>query len=97
MFDLLRDIIPLFGGVLVLVFGLRWLVPLLRERKKFPGAPGKPYCCEMHCQNDAEFGIYGSSGHFEDVTEACAKHVGALLGTPTWLPKMNDHWVVRPL
>ena len=91
------DLIPLLGGVLVLVFGMRWLLPQLRERKKFPGAPGNPYCCEMHCKKDAEFGIYGSSGHFEDVTEACEEHIGVLLGTPDWLKKKNDHWLVYPI
>ncbi len=70
---------------------------LLALRWKKWRAGNKPYCCYMTCFRNAEFGIYGSSGHFEDVTETCAKHVGALLGTPTWLPKMNDHWVVHPL
>ena len=69
----------------------------LKKRDKYPGAPGKPYCCYLDCPNDAEFGIYGSSGHFEDVTEACEAHIGALLGTPTWLKKENEHWVVYPM
>ena len=66
-------------------------------REKRPGAPGNPYCCELACSKDAEFSIHGSSGHFEDVTEACTEHIGALLGTPTWLEKENDHWLVYPM
>jgi len=62
----------------------------------------KPYCCYINdndesCPNDAEFALYGSSGHFEDVTETCEAHVGMLLGTPTWLSKENSHWIVYPL
>lgn len=56
-----------------------------------------PYCCFLNCSNDAEFSVHGSSGHFEDVTETCALHVGLLLGTPTWLEKQNDHWVVHSI
>ena len=57
----------------------------------------EPYCCHVGCDKDAEFSVHGSSGHFEDVTETCAEHVGALLGTPTWLKKENEHWVVYPI
>jgi len=60
-----------------------------------------PRCCEHDCPEDAEFSIHGSSGHFEDVTEACAEHVGKLLGTPTWLlqggKEENEHWTVHPI
>jgi hypothetical protein len=48
----------------------------------------------MECDKDAEFTIFGGSGHFEDVTEACTEHVGALLGTPEWLTKGNREWTV---
>jgi hypothetical protein len=95
------DILLLFVGGAVLVGGSALLLKDWRWRKalraKYPGAPGGPYCCEPDCVKDAEFGIYGSSGHFEDVTEACEDHVGILLGTPTWLDKMNDHWVVHSI
>lgn len=58
----------------------------------------KPYCCHMDCDKDAEFSIHGSSGHFEDVTESCVNHIGALLGTlPQLMPKKNDHWLVYPI
>ena len=57
----------------------------------------KPYCCTLGCPKDAEFFIHGSSGHFEDVTEACEDHIGVLLGTPTWLSKQNDHWLIYPI
>ena len=73
------------------------LVGLACLRWKKWRADDKPYCCYILCFKNAEFGIYGSSGHFEDVTETCVKHVGALLGTPTWLKVENDHWVVHPL
>jgi hypothetical protein len=66
----------------------------LKNRDKHSGAP---HCCHMFCGNDAEFSIHGSSGHFEDVTEACEDHVGALLGTPMWLEKESEHWVVYPI
>lgn len=56
-----------------------------------------PHCCYPDCGKAAEFGIYGSSGHFEDATETCVDHVGLLLGTPTWLPRENSHWIVYPL
>ena len=99
--ETIRNVIPLLGGVLVLVLGMQWLLKNWRWREvlrpKHPGAEGKPYCCELDCVKDAEFGIYGSSGHFEDVTEACEEHVGALLGTPTWLANENDHWVIHPI
>ena len=72
-------------------------ITTVTPRDKYPRAPGRPYCCHMDCDNDAEFGIYGSSGHFEDVTEACAEHVGALLGTPMWLEKENEYWAVYPI
>ena len=89
--------VGLFLTVFAFVYPpLARLVGLLALRWKKWRAGGKPYCCHMTCFRNAEFGIYGSSGHFEDVTETCVRHVGALLGTPTWLPKMNDHWVVHP-
>ncbi|KKL24380.1 hypothetical protein LCGC14_2415890 [marine sediment metagenome] len=81
------------GAMIIGLWSLlkNWREERHAKRLKYPGAPGEPYCCEQSCSKDAEFGIYGSSGHFEDVTETCVRHVGALLGTPTWLPKMNDH------
>ncbi len=98
LISLLRVLIPPLAGVLVLVLGMRWLLPsMMRKRNKFPGAPGKPYCCENTCEKDAEFSIHGSSGHFEDVTETCEEHVGELLGTPMWLEKENSHWLVYPV
>lgn len=57
----------------------------------------RPHCCHPDCLNDAEFSIHGSSGHVDDVTEACTDHVGALLGTPARLEKENEHWVVHPM
>jgi hypothetical protein len=66
------------------------------ERKIDPPTK-KPHCCEQECPNDAEFSIHGSSGHFEDVTEACEEHVGALLGTSACLEKPNEHWRVYPM
>ena len=62
-----------------------------------PAALAMPRCCYPDCGKPAEFGIYGSSGHFEDVTETCEDHVGALLGTPTWLARENTHWTIYPL
>ncbi len=59
--------------------------------------PKKPHCCFPECPKDAEFSVHGSSNHFEDVTEACENHVGALLGTAAWLEKENDHWVIHPI
>lgn len=56
-----------------------------------------PHCCESGCGKPAEFQIAGGSGHFEDVTEACRDHVGALLGTPQWLPGDNLTWTVSVL
>lgn len=93
------DILLLFVGGAVIIGGLALLLNNRRWklRAKYPGAPGKPYCCHMACAKDAEFSIHGSSNHFEDVTEACAGHVVALFGTPTWLKKENDHWVVHPI
>ena len=73
------------------------LVGLVFLRWKKRRAGDKPYCCHILCFRDAEFGIYGSSGHFEDVTEACERHIGSLLGTPTWLHEENDHWLVHPI
>ncbi len=57
----------------------------------------KPHCCEHDCTKAAEFSIHGSSGHFEDVTEACEGHVGVLLGTPIWLKAANESWTVFPV
>lgn len=57
----------------------------------------KAHCCHTDCDKDAEFSIHGSSGHFEDVTESCEDHVGALLGTPTWLQKENESWSIFPI
>ena len=57
----------------------------------------KPHCCYPDCPDNAEFSIHGSPGHFEDVTETCEAHVGAFLGTPTWLEKPNEYWLVYPL
>lgn len=62
----------------------------------------KPYCCYINdedepCENDAEYAVFGSSNHFEDVTEACTMHVGFLLGTPLWLDEHNEHWRVYPI
>ena len=51
----------------------------------------------MDCTLKADFGIYGGSGHFEDVTEACENHVGELLGSPDWLEKDNTEWTVVSL
>ena len=67
------------------------------QRAKHPGAPGPPYCCYLDCQKDAEFSVHGVPGHFEDVTEACADHVGALIGTPTWREAENESWAVYPI
>jgi hypothetical protein len=55
------------------------------------------HCCYLGCNKLAEFGIYGAPAHFEDVTEACSKHVGELLGTPLWKTQPNTHWVIYPL
>jgi len=79
-----------------------WLFPRMAWwAEKHPRAAtnpeAKPYCCALGCSKDAGFSIHGSTGHFEDVTEACESHVGALLGTPAWLPKQNDHWLVYPI
>jgi len=52
-----------------------------------------PHCCYPECRADAEFSIHGLSG-FEDVTEACEKHVGALFGTPARAEKENEEWRV---
>jgi hypothetical protein len=52
--------------------------------------PKKPYCCLPGCPADADFSIHGSPGQFEDVTEACESHVGALLSA-------HDHWLVYPI
>lgn len=41
----------------------------------------KPHCCEHDCAKDAEFAIYGTSGHPEDCTHACRAHVGDMLGS----------------
>ena len=57
----------------------------------------KPHCCIIECDKNAEYGIYGGSRHFEDVTEACEDHVGALLGTPDWLKQNNTEWTVVEL
>lgn len=62
----------------------------------------KRHCCFNRrffggCRRKAEFSIYGSSGHPEDITETCEKHVGGLLGTPTYLKLENKHWVVYPI
>ncbi len=64
-----------------------------------PLSPKKvfPYCCFINCPKAAEFSIHGASGHFEDVTEACEDHIGALLGTPTWLEKENKSWSGYPM
>ena len=56
-----------------------------------------PHCCEPGCGKPAEFQIAGGSGHFEDVTEACRDHVGALLGTPQWISEDNALWTVSVL
>ncbi len=69
----------------------RGLLERLKQRR------AKPHCCFPDCLKDAEFSIHGSSGDFEDVTEACEEHAGALLGTPAHLEKENDHWVVHPI
>ncbi len=58
---------------------------------------GVPHCCFMGCGRDAEFDLWGSSGHFEDYTQSCVEHVGALLGTPTWLATNNTQWIVVPV
>ncbi len=57
----------------------------------------KPHCCFNSCTKAAEFSIHGVPGHFEDITEACEKHVGGLLGTPTWLKKENEYWAIYPI
>lgn len=61
----------------------------------------QPWCCIIECENDAEFEIFGDSNHYEDSTEACEDHVGALLGTPDWLMKMRGRetkeWTVVPI
>ncbi len=57
----------------------------------------KSHCCHHDCMKDAEFFIYGVPGHWEDTTEACGDHVGALLGTPAWLTKENESWNVYPI
>ncbi len=55
-------------------------------------------CCVITCRKDAEFDIFGGSGHFEDTTQACEDHVGSLLGSPDWLaPKDNTQWTVVAL
>ena len=56
----------------------------------------KPRCCEHDCTKIAEFTIYGSNGHPENVTEACSDHVGHLCGTPVGQTE-DDHWIVVPL
>lgn len=62
-----------------------------------PVATTVPHCCNPECGKAAEFGIYGAAGHPEDCTEACEDHVGALLGTPMWLPRTNTHWIIYPI
>ena len=58
-------------------------------------------CCLMvdgeRCGKDAEFAIYGESSHPDDETMGCEDHVGALLGSPTWLKKDNLSWTVSVL
>lgn len=59
----------------------------------------KQLCCFLsdnkeRCDHVAEFTIYGGSGHPEDYTESCEAHVGALIGTPTWMEKENESWTV---
>lgn len=94
---MIADILPLFGGLVVLFGGAYWLWRNWRWRQHRHRPAKCPWCCYMDCFEDATFSIHGSSGHFEDITEACADHVGLLLGTPDWLPKNNDHWVVHPI
>ena len=53
-----------------------------------------PHCCTIDCTKDAEFTIYGASGHPEDYTQACEGHVGVLLDTLEWLPQENKSWTV---
>jgi len=58
----------------------------------------KPHCCYDGCTKDAEFSIHGQHG-FEDVTEACEAHVGALLallGYPLDV-EAKGYWNVYPL
>lgn len=57
----------------------------------------KPFCCHQTCTKGADFSIQGSSGHLEDITDACQEHVGDLLGTPIWLSKENEYWHIRPI
>lgn len=64
-----------------------------------PGTMKKPFCCFVSdegkdCGKDAEFTVYGGSGHPEDYTESCEAHLGAMLGTPSWLEKPDQSWTV---
>jgi hypothetical protein len=66
-------------------------------------APGKErnvsdsICCFLGCGKPADFRIEGQPEHFEDYTEACEAHLGALMGTPKWREKPDTHWLVYPL
>lgn len=54
-------------------------------------------CCDLWCMKPAEFEIIGDSGHFEDQTHACKDHVWEGLGTPFWLERQNQQWIVVPV
>lgn len=53
-----------------------------------------PWCCWPECENGAVFDIVGESGSPDDNTQACAAHVGELLGTPRGVKRDNHNWYV---
>lgn len=99
------DAYPPIGMECRVCHGKGWLTPTvlrklfrkLWERWALMRRSQAPWCCYSGCARQAEFSIYGSSGHFEDVTETCERHVGSLLGTPQWLKKDNKSWTVSIL
>ena len=58
-----------------------------------------PWCCHGGCEADAEFEIHeerGDISHHDNYTQACALHVGALLGS-TAEDHPTDHWIVSAI
>ncbi len=85
--DLLADIAIAFG------------------RKRDEGRPerninnnptGKPYCCKIGCNRDAQYRIRNVNGHWEDISDSCHLHIGDLLPEPEHL-EARSQWEIVPI